>query len=140
MTKLKIALMSATLVIAAAQPSFAQSPQQAILDDFAAQAQNTEPGFAGFSAQRGQAMFTSHPATGKPDTPSCTTCHGKDAFTTGQTRAGKPIEPMALSRTPDRYSDPAKVAKWFLRNCTSVLGRECTALEKGDFITFMTSQ
>jgi hypothetical protein len=47
---------------------------------------------------------------------------------------------MAVSKTPDRYTDPAKVEKWFQRNCQSVLGRECTAVEKGDFLTFMTSQ
>jgi len=59
---------------------------------------------------------------------------------TGKTRTGKPIKPMALSKTPDRYSDPEKVEKWFRRNCRSVLGRECTPVEKGDFITFMISQ
>ena len=41
---------------------------------------------------------------------------------------------------PARFTDPEKVAKWFLRNCTSVLGRECTAIEKGDFLTFMSAQ
>ena len=52
----------------------------------------------------------------------------------------RPIEPMAVSVTPDRYTDPKKVAKWFRRNCKSVLGRECATLEKGDFLTFMISQ
>jgi hypothetical protein len=47
---------------------------------------------------------------------------------------------MALSKTPDRYTDPKKVAKWFRRNCKSVLGRECTPLEKGDFLAFMMNQ
>jgi hypothetical protein len=47
---------------------------------------------------------------------------------------------MAVSTTPDRYTDAAKVAKWFRRNCKSVLGRECTAQEKGDFLAFMISQ
>ena len=78
--------------------------------------------------------------TGKPDTPSCTTCHTSDPRKEGRTRVGKAIAPMALSRTPDRFSNPAKVAKWFERNCASVLGRPCTAQEKGDFLTFMISQ
>ena len=47
---------------------------------------------------------------------------------------------MAVSKTADRFTDPEKVAKWFLRNCTTVLGRECTATEKGDVITFLASQ
>ena len=77
---------------------------------------------------------------GKPDTPSCTTCHTKNPTAMGQTRAGKEIKPMAVSKTPDRFTDPEKIAKWFLRNCTSVLGRECTAAEKGDIITFLASK
>ena len=45
---------------------------------------------------------------------------------------------MAVSVTPERFTDAAKVEKWFGRNCNTVLGRECTALEKGDFITYLS--
>jgi len=93
-----------------------------------------------FSAERGKALFLSKPGGGKPETPSCTTCHGSSPAATGKTRAGKTIDPMAVSVTPNRYTDPKKVAKWFRRNCKSVLGRECTAREKGDFLTYMSSQ
>ena len=58
----------------------------------------------------------------------------------GLTRAGKIIEPLAVSASPGRYSDSRKVEKWFRRNCNSVLGRACSAVEKGDFITFMQTQ
>jgi hypothetical protein len=47
---------------------------------------------------------------------------------------------MAVSMTPDRFTDPEKVAKWFSRNCNGVLGRDCTAVEKGDFITYLSSK
>ena len=94
----------------------------------------------GFSAERGGAFFAAKHSGGKPATPSCTTCHTDSPHKTGKTRTGKPIEPMALSKTPDRYSDPEKVEKWFRRNCRSVLGRECTPVEKGDFLTFMIGQ
>ena len=36
-----------------------------------------------------------------------------------------------------RFTDPAKTEKWFRRNCTEVLGRECSAAEKADFIQFL---
>lgn len=93
----------------------------------------------------GQAMFLQTESVpgyggGKPETPNCTTCHGKSPQQGGQTRTGKPIDPMAVSRTPDRYTDPEKVAKWFLRNCQGVIGRECTPQEKVDFISFMMTQ
>ena len=61
-------------------------------------------------------------------------------MTARQERAGKVLAPMAVSQTPDRFTDLAKVEKWFSRNCQTVYGRLCTAIEKGDFIAFMASQ
>jgi len=120
---------------------FASAGQrQQIIDGFAAEAKAADNGFMAFSTDRGRILFSSHPATGKPDTPSCTTCHTTNPTNIGHTRAGKEIAPMAISKTPDRFTDVEKVAKWFRRNCKSVLGRLCTPLEKGDYLTFMISQ
>jgi uncharacterized protein DUF1924 len=118
----------------------ANPARDAILAAFAAEAKQADSAFAGFSAQRGHAFWTAAHTGGKPDTPSCTTCHTPDPTREGQTRAGKQIAPMAVSMTPDRFTDPAKVAKWFGRNCNSVLGRDCTALEKGDIITYLAGK
>ena len=93
-----------------------------------------------FSAAAGKAFFLKQHSGGKPKTPSCKTCHTSSPLRKGKTRAGKDIAPMALSKTPDRFSDPKKVEKWFRRNCRSVLGRECTPQEKGNFLTFMINQ
>ncbi len=121
-------------VFAALSPAMAGPAQDRILAEY--QKQAGEP----FSAERGKTLFESTFTGGKPKTPSCTSCHTKSPLGVGKTRVGKPIAPLALSKTKDRYTDPKKVAKWFRRNCKSVLGRECTALEKGDFITYMISQ
>lgn len=94
-------------------------------------------GSAGFSAARGEALHTRNFSGGKPDTPSCTSCHGQDTRSAGRTPTGKVIEPLALSVTPARFADPAKVEKWFKRNCTEVLGRQCTPQEKGDWLSFV---
>jgi len=117
----------------------AASPQEIIVG-YASEAKAQDKTFEAFSADRGRILFSSHPATGKLDTPSCTSCHSNSPAGVGQTRAGKEIAPMALSKSPNRYTDIKKVEKWFRRNCTSVIGRVCTALEKGDFLTFMASQ
>ena len=37
------------------------------------------------------------------------------------------------------FSDPAKVEKWFRRNCNDVAGRECTAGEKADVLAWLIS-
>jgi mono/diheme cytochrome c family protein len=124
----------------AALPAAAGPAQSLVLDRYAAAAKAASPSFAGFSAARGKALFLASPAAGKPDTPSCTSCHTSNPAQPGRTRAGKPIGPMAVSAKPDRYTDLAETEKWFGRNCDSVLGRSCTPIEKGDFITFMVSQ
>jgi len=134
-----VATVTASFVWSAGSATAATAVQQNIAG-FASEAKAQDKNFKAFSAERGRILFTSRPATGKPDTPSCTSCHTKDPRAVGQTRAGKEIKPMALSRTPDRFSDIKKVKKWFRRNCKSVIGRVCTALEKGDFLTFMVSQ
>lgn len=111
-----------------------------ILAQLMALAKASDANFTSFDAARGEKLFRDKFNTGKPETPSCTTCHSTSPTNIGETRAGKPIDPLAVSKTPNRFTDPKKVEKWFRRNCNSVLGRECSAIEKGDFLTFMISQ
>ncbi len=127
-----LTLLAGTLGLAGY--AYANAARDAILQGYARDA-----GVSSFSADAGRQLFLSVSSTGKPETPSCSTCHTKDPRAEGRTRVGKVIAPMAVSHTPARFTDPAKVEKWFRRNCKSVLGRECTPLEKGNFITFMSS-
>ena len=134
-----IVLTAGVLALLASVVSYADSRRDAILAQLLAQAKK-ESGFTGFSAERGAAFYKATHKGGKPNTPSCTSCHGGSPQETGKTRAGKDIPPMAISKTATRYTDPDNVEKWFGRNCNDVLGRACTAREKGDFITFMMGQ
>ena len=137
--KPSICTLAATLALIFSGAAIA-GPREAQLDQYASAAKTANPVFAGFSAVRGKTLHTQAFAGGKADTPACTSCHGKETTGAGRNPAGKTIEPMALSASPTRYSDPVKVEKWFKRNCNEVLGRECTALEKGDWLSFMISQ
>ena len=110
-----------------------------LLQEFEIAAKEDNPDFQQFSTERGKTLFYTEFGTGKKDTPACTSCHTDDPAGTGKTRAGKAIKPMAVSANPKRYIDRKKVAKWFRRNCKGVLGRECTPLEKGDFLAYMYS-
>lgn len=131
---MRLIILFSAATLSASVVAYAVSPRQAILDDYA-----KEAGGATFSAERGKAFFEATHTGGKPDTPSCTTCHGKDPRESGQTRAGKVIDPMAVSVNPERFTDPKFVEKWFRRNCDTVLGRSCSAAEKGDFITYFST-
>jgi len=130
--------LALSLVLLMPVMAYAGAAQKPIIDGYMAAAKAENAAFSGFSAERGKAFFLAkHDAS--PETPSCTTCHTADPTKAGQTRAGKDVAPMPVSKTPDRFTDAEKVEKWFTRNCQSVIGRACTAQEKGDFITFMAS-
>jgi hypothetical protein len=136
---MKQKILLGVVLLALASPAQA-GPREVILEFLATQAQATNSTFSGFSAAAGEQLFLATFTTGKPETTSCTTCHTNSPANVGETRAGKSIDPMAVSLTPGRFTDQSKIDKWFRRNCNSVLGRECTAQEKGDFITFMSTQ
>jgi hypothetical protein len=109
------------------------SQAESVLDHY------RSPGMT-FSAQRGE-TFWKHEVPGRDGKlHSCTTCHGSDLTKSGKhIRTGRPIKPMAHSVNPERFTDPAKVEKWFTRNCKWTIGRVCTPQEKGDILTYLLS-
>lgn len=131
-------LMAVMLALAPALALAGDPRRDAILSDYAAEARRVDPAFAAFSAQRGETLFRSRWSGGDPRTPSCTACHTADPRQPGQNaKTGRPIDPVAVSANPRRFTDKATVEKHFMRDCKSVLGRECTPVEKGDYIAFM---
>lgn len=139
--RLKAALVAITAITATSLERGAVAAgadaRKSILDTYEAAAKAESTSFAGFDARRGEAFFLGRHAGGKPDTPSCTSCHTTNLKGPGKSSAGKAIEPMAASVNAKRYTDAADVAKWFKRNCNDVLGRECTAQEKGDVLIYL---
>jgi mono/diheme cytochrome c family protein len=135
------ALLLCLVALGAPDPAAAQSPQQRILADYAGQARAADPAFTAFSAERGQALYRGPHTGGKAETPACAACHTAEPRNTGRhVSTGRDIPPMALSANPKRFTDAADVEKRFSRDCPGVLGRPCTAQEKGDFITYLLSR
>ncbi len=93
-------LILAAAIALLATASAEAGPREALLDNLATQAKAADPGFIGFSASRGETLTLTPFAQGKSETPACTTGHTSSPFTAGETRAGKPIDPMAVSVTP----------------------------------------
>lgn len=88
------------------------------------------------AAARGEQFFTSKHGREW----SCASCHGTPPTQGGKHAAtGKPISALAPAFNPERFTDPAKVEKWFRRNCNDVVGRECSAGEKADVLAWLTT-
>ena len=125
------------LALAALLPLATQAASPTEIRESLAAAAKATPGFTGFSAERGQRFFE---ATHANDW-SCASCHSKEPAATGKhATTGKEIAPLAPGANPKRFTDPAKVEKWFGRNCNDVLKRPCTAQEKGDVLTYVMSR
>ncbi|EEG07603.1 DUF1924 domain-containing protein [Pseudogulbenkiania ferrooxidans] len=134
MSRLFLLLLAASLAPLA---QAASSPAE-LLQGYAAEARQAAPGFSGFSAERGKELYyRRNTKDGKAI--SCASCHSDDPRRSGMTPSFRKIGPMASAVNPERFRDPAKVEKWFRRNCDDVLSRACTPLEKGDFLTFLTT-
>jgi len=88
------------------------------------------------SSSRGEKFFTSK--QGKEW--SCASCHGMPPTKEGKhASTDKSISPLAPAFNSKRFTDEAKVNKWFKRNCNDVLGRECSSLEKADVMAYLNS-
>lgn len=132
MTRSSIALLLAALCGLFVQTAQAETPAQ-ILSAIESAAK-AAPGFKGFSASNGAQFFkTTH-----GNDWSCASCHTEDPSTAGKhAKTNKVIKPLAPSANAERLTDPAKVEKWFKRNCNDVLGRICTPQEKGDVLAYL---
>jgi cytochrome c553 len=129
-TILSVLLATAAVIAQAATPA-------QLLETYTAEAVKQTPGFQP-SAQRGAQFYAQRFAVSEK-MPSCTTCHTDNPAQTGRHAVtGKAIKPLAPRAEATRFTDPAKVEKWFKRNCGEVVGRECSAAEKADFIQFLS--
>lgn len=135
MARIARRLALAAAFAAVAGGALAQTPSD-YLRSLEATVRRTTPTFAGFSAQRGERLFkTTHGGEW-----SCASCHTDQPTAAGKhAKTGKSIAPLAPGANAERFTDPAKIEKWFRRNCNDVLARACTPVEKGDILTWLTS-
>ena len=133
---LAIALIAVGMAAVAAEPA-----RDAIVAAYSQQARSENSAFNGFSTAHGERLYLGPHAGGNAETPACATCHTADPRAPGRhVKTGRAIEPMAVSVNPRRFTDPADVEKRFARDCPNVLGRPCTAAEKGNFLTFLINR
>jgi cytochrome b len=133
------AAVALALLLGLPAPVLATGPvAAALLREYESQARLANPAFAGFSAEAGQRLHVT-PFGVDAQAGSCSSCHTPDPRRSGRTPAGKVVEPLSPQVNPARLTDRREVEKWFTRNCKQVLGRACTAEEKGNFVTWLAA-
>jgi mono/diheme cytochrome c family protein len=126
---MRLLLPPLAIAAMAALPPLAHAATPAeLLTGYATQAASTP------SAARGERLFN----TRHGQEWSCGSCHGERPAGTGRHAAtGKAIAPLAPAFNAERFTDPARVEKWFRRNCNDVMRRECTPAEKADVFAWL---
>jgi cytochrome c553 len=120
----------AVFAAASAAPVHAATPAE-ILAAYAAKAggaPNAERGREFFNRSFRGGLFT-----------NCAECHADPLKNGKDQTAEKTIRPLAPAAWPQRLTDPTKVEHQFRLNCKDVVGRECTALEKADVLSWLIS-
>lgn len=126
-------IAGACLAAGVAAPAAAGSPEQ-LRDAYGLEARAEDPAFAGFSAERGARFFAARHGREW----SCASCHTDNPAGPGKHAAtGKAIAPLAPAAGSERFASAPKAEKWFRRNCNDVLGRACSAREKGDVLAWL---
>lgn len=122
------------LSIAALMAGVVSSPVTHAATPSELEAAYTAQAGAPVSPDRGRTLFTT--AHGREW--RCSSCHGTVPTQAGSHAAtGKPIAALAPAFNAERFADAAKTEKWFRRNCNDVMGRECTAAEKADVLSWL---
>lgn len=147
------------VICALIAPTGAATEPEDFLAAYAEMARRDDPGFRGFSAERGKAFYFRKHKLEDGSELSCASCHHADPrkgtvahqgefpcrachITMREPPDGRPaprreIPPFAPSANPDRFTNEWQVESWFGWNCRLLLRRECTPAEKGDLITWL---
>lgn len=122
-------------VLALSSTAYASPASDALLAKYKAE------GVTKIDAAKGKADWTKEGKAEDGEAVSCSSCHGTDFSKAGKHRkTHKVIDPMSPRVNTERFTDEKKIEKWFKRNCNDAWGRECTAQEKADFLTFLLAQ
>jgi hypothetical protein len=89
------------------------------------------------SADEGRAFYTKKIVVAGKDL-SCSACHTDNPANVGKhNESGKAIQPMSPVVNPKRFSEVQKSEKGFTKHCKDLYGKDCSAQDKGNFITYV---
>lgn len=143
-----IRLIAAVLVTLSTAGAYADvDTAQQLVDHYAAKAKAADPTYAGPSAAEGKAFFNREviqfkgdPANpGKPI--ACASCHTANPADNGKHLVtGKAIKPLSPAVNTNRFKSVDRVEKRFNKHCNEVVGSDCTAQEKANYIAYLLTE
>lgn len=108
---------------------------------YSAAAKKANPAYTGPSAIAGQLFFNQKIMLQNGKEIACASCHTSNPANPGKNIiTGKTIFPLSPSIDQRRFSNLDKVEDQFTQHCNDILGDDCTAKEKADYIAYLLTE
>ena len=138
----KINFVLGTLLAFAATAAHADIANAAKLaHKYTSIAKSVNANFSGPSVADGKFFFNRKIKTAAGKAQACASCHTSNPADEGKHAVtGRAIRPLSPAVNFKRFSDIDKVEEQFTRHCNDVIGSDCTAAEKANFITYLMTE
>lgn len=108
---------------------------------YSAIAKKTNADYAGPSAKAGKLFFNRKIMLRNGKEIACASCHTSNPANPGKhIITGKTIFPLSPSVDQRRFSNLDKVEDQFTQHCNDIIGNDCTAKEKADYIAYLLTE
>ena len=140
MKKLNIVL--ATLLGLAALSAQADATNaEKLAHKYAGIAKSVNPEYKGTSAIDGKIFYNRKIKLANGKETSCASCHTANPADSGKhIVTGKAIKPLSPVVNPNRFTDLDKVEDQFTQHCNDIIGTDCAAKEKADYIAYVMTE
>ncbi|WP_292807593.1 DUF1924 domain-containing protein [Methylotenera sp.] len=136
-------ILAALLGLASLTANAAQSNvtnAEALTKKYIGIAQTVNPEFVS-SVTEGKMFFNRKIKMPNGKEMACASCHTTNPANVGKhALTGKSIEPLSPAVNKKRFSDLDKVEEKFTEHCNEIIGTDCTAAEKANYIIYLLTE
>ena len=104
-------------------------------------AKTANPEYSAPSAVDGKLFFNRKIKGANGKETACASCHTQNPANEGKhIVTGKKIAPLSPNVNAKRFADVDKVEENFTKHCNDVIGADCTAAEKANYIAYLLTE
>lgn len=104
-------------------------------------AKSVNANFSGPNVADGKFFFNRKIKAASGKAQACASCHTSNPADEGKHAVtGRAIRPLSPAVNFKRFSDIDKVEEQFAQHCNDIIGSDCTAAEKANFIAYLMTE
>lgn len=112
-----------------------------LADKYVKIAKSVNASYAGTSSMDGKMFFNRKIKAPNGKEVACASCHTMNPANEGRhIVTGKSIAPLSPVVNAKRFNDLDKVEEKFTEHCNDIIGTDCTAAEKANFIAYLLTE